>query len=270
MVEERENIFKKRKYGITLVSLVITIVILMILAGVTISFVFMGEGIVNRAENSAIKMNTTQEKEQNILQELEKEMLKAAKETIKTSGTDKIKLEESSAGELKDYKIYGESLQNGVPTPETPALISNLGESGNIKMVNYGKNLYKTAEDYNYNDYGLLVQAEENKSTFYIHGTPTQTGNILATFGPVVEQGKYRIKIEGKNLDYYYIQTKSDSHDWLNIKLSNSIQCLLNEVYNFELTEKCQIRIGLGVTNLNTVYNHEEYKVLLQEASRRR
>ena len=53
---EVKNYFKKAKYqecGITLVALVVTIIVLLILAGVTISMATSGSGIFGRAKNAA-------------------------------------------------------------------------------------------------------------------------------------------------------------------------------------------------------------------------
>lgn len=47
----------KKENGITLVALVVTIIVLLILAGVSLSMVFSQDGIFQRAENAANKWN---------------------------------------------------------------------------------------------------------------------------------------------------------------------------------------------------------------------
>ena len=58
--------FKKEK-GITLVALVVTIVVLLILAGVSISLVLSNNGIINKAKESKTQYQNAANYEQNIL-----------------------------------------------------------------------------------------------------------------------------------------------------------------------------------------------------------
>lgn len=59
----------KKENGITLVALVVTIIVLLILAGVSLSMVFSQDGIFNRAENAANKWNQATVNEANYLNE---------------------------------------------------------------------------------------------------------------------------------------------------------------------------------------------------------
>ncbi len=54
--------FKKEK-GITLIALVVTIIILLILAGVTLSLAFSSEGLFARARNAADRYSDAQDNE---------------------------------------------------------------------------------------------------------------------------------------------------------------------------------------------------------------
>ena len=58
--------FKKEK-GITLVALVVTIVVLLILAGVSISLVLSNDGVINKAKESKTQYQNAANYEQNIL-----------------------------------------------------------------------------------------------------------------------------------------------------------------------------------------------------------
>ena len=53
----------KKENGITLVALVITIIVLLILAGVSISLVFNGDGLFERANSAAYKYNEAKNEE---------------------------------------------------------------------------------------------------------------------------------------------------------------------------------------------------------------
>lgn len=62
MVKSQKNY--KSNSGITLIALVITIIVLLILVGVSLNLVMGNEGILNRAENAEKKHNAGSEKEQ--------------------------------------------------------------------------------------------------------------------------------------------------------------------------------------------------------------
>ena len=61
----------KNKSGITLVALIITIIILLILAGVILSFVFNG-GILDKAQSAVNEYENASQKEQNLLDQINK------------------------------------------------------------------------------------------------------------------------------------------------------------------------------------------------------
>lgn len=55
---------RRKEQGITLIALVVTIIVLLILAGVTIALVLGQDGIINKAETAAERTNESQELEQ--------------------------------------------------------------------------------------------------------------------------------------------------------------------------------------------------------------
>ena len=61
----------KKETGITLVALVVTIIVLLILAGVSLSMVFSQDGIFQRAENAANKWNAAAANEATYLNNFE-------------------------------------------------------------------------------------------------------------------------------------------------------------------------------------------------------
>lgn len=60
----------KQEKGITLIALVVTIVVLLILAGVSINAIFNDNGIIKRAQEAQNKMNEAQQKDLNSMNEL--------------------------------------------------------------------------------------------------------------------------------------------------------------------------------------------------------
>ena len=82
---------QKTSEGITLIALVITIIVLLILAGVAINVVFNQEDLFNRANEAASKWNTAQQKEQNELNNIIHEL----QSLFKTEVTDNVLMEKS-------------------------------------------------------------------------------------------------------------------------------------------------------------------------------
>lgn len=80
---------KKYNKGITLVALVITIIVLLILAGITITFVLGQNGIIGRAQESGKTYGQSETNELNDLNSLEDQMIAATSrdENVKTTFT---------------------------------------------------------------------------------------------------------------------------------------------------------------------------------------
>ena len=66
----KKNYLKEK--GITLIALVVTIVVLLILAGVSINALFGDSGIINKAKDAQNRMNNAQESDLNALNDLDK------------------------------------------------------------------------------------------------------------------------------------------------------------------------------------------------------
>lgn len=86
----------KQERGVTLIALVVTIVVLLILAGVSINAIFSDNGIIKRAQEAQNKMNEAQQKELNSINELNNWLdnrinTKKDTETEKTEGKYKLK-----------------------------------------------------------------------------------------------------------------------------------------------------------------------------------
>ena len=62
---------RREEKGITLVALVVTIIVLIILAGVTLNIVLDNDGIINKAKQAAEDYENAQREEQEILGQVE-------------------------------------------------------------------------------------------------------------------------------------------------------------------------------------------------------
>ena len=65
---------RREEKGITLVALVVTIIVLIILAGVTLNIVLDNDGIINKAKQAAEDYENSQKEEEELLAEIEKNM----------------------------------------------------------------------------------------------------------------------------------------------------------------------------------------------------
>ena len=131
----------KRKSGITLVALIITIIILLILAGVSLSFVFNG-GILDKSQQAVNEYENASQKEQDLLdkidQYLENELGEIANDEPKVPSVD----EDGLATE--DTTIVAKddpSIQIVIPEGFAPAILqtgttqSLPGENGAVKEI---------------------------------------------------------------------------------------------------------------------------------------
>ena len=66
----KKNLNKLKEKGITLIALVVTIIILLILAGVTLNMAMNGDGLFSRARNAADKYKKAQEDETKLISEI--------------------------------------------------------------------------------------------------------------------------------------------------------------------------------------------------------
>ena len=62
---------RRKEKGITLVALVVTIIVLLILAGVTLNIVLDNDGIINKTKEGAEEYENAQKAEQELLGEIE-------------------------------------------------------------------------------------------------------------------------------------------------------------------------------------------------------
>ncbi len=73
-LKNKKKVQSLKEKGITLIALVVTIIILLILAGVTLNMAMSGNGLFSRARNAADKYKKAQEDEQDLISEIGKEM----------------------------------------------------------------------------------------------------------------------------------------------------------------------------------------------------
>ena len=132
-MKERDNELIKRKVkrvslkerGITLIALVVTIIVLLILTGVTLNMALSDNGLFKRAQEAADKYKKAQEDEEDILEELENQLdnltsilMADAKEKGKFENTtvveDKYGNKIVIPGKFKIAENSGDTVQEGI------------------------------------------------------------------------------------------------------------------------------------------------------------
>ena len=147
---------KLKEKGITLIALVVTIIILLILAGVTLNMAMSGDGLFSRARNAADKYKKAQEDEAKLISEIGKEMnseyvgeyvtgynpkTKTDGCTIgmQTSGTETaqtIKADEKMKWRIWDYDGTTLRLISETPTTTTLQLKDKAGYNNGVYAIN--------------------------------------------------------------------------------------------------------------------------------------
>ena len=93
MIRKINKQFKEK--GITLIALVVTIVILLILAGVTLNLSLSQNGLFSRAQNATDKYKKAQDDEEKMIEELERQFEKPLVQTITETNHGNIEAKDS-------------------------------------------------------------------------------------------------------------------------------------------------------------------------------
>ncbi len=115
-LKNKKKVQSLKEKGITLIALVVTIIILLILAGVTLNMAMSGEGLFSRARNAADKYKKAQEDEAKLISEIGKEMndeyVGAYIEGYKpTGGTCTITKEQSGIGDEDTVNLNNKTIK---------------------------------------------------------------------------------------------------------------------------------------------------------------
>lgn len=97
---------KRKNEGITLVALVITIIVLIILAGVTLSMVVGDNGIITKAKEAKQNMSNATAEEKELLQNMLNEMNEIENDNIINKGVTIKELVENGTIKIGDYVSY--------------------------------------------------------------------------------------------------------------------------------------------------------------------
>ncbi len=152
----------KRNYsnqtGITLIALVITIVVLLILAGVSINTLFGDNGIIKKAQDAQNRMNNAQESDLNALNELDEFIYDATGKLPSTEDTTPYYPDGTFSKVSRTNLSNGLVIQDGsgneyvwIEVPKTAEVYPKAG----LKITNFTETEYKAIETdlHTYTDY---------------------------------------------------------------------------------------------------------------------
>ena len=127
---KNSNIFPKNNKGITLIALVITIVVLLILAGVTIN-IAINNGILNNSKKAVDEYKVSEYKE-NIEVIKTGEQFKKISENLQDSLKDLVVSKLNDEDWVKNVESTGEENQIKIVTEDNYVIIAKIDENGNI------------------------------------------------------------------------------------------------------------------------------------------
>ena len=184
--KEKMKTKDKRNYlkqsGITLIALVVTIVVLLILTGVSINAIFGQDGIIQKAKDSQNKMNQATQNDLDSINELDKLISSLTNKTTEESVPDELEryfLGEDKKGKLLNGMIKEEEeniifIGNDIiPDAETSIKYKDMEEGADEESINI-KIEYK-------NDYYIVTWNPETAMTKTIKKVTKMTITIFDT-----------------------------------------------------------------------------------------
>lgn len=107
----------QKEKGITLVALVVTIVVLLILAGVSINLVLGENGLITQAKEAKTRTSAEEENEQQILKDASETIEDITSEVAEVKDSEPGKLEESNGkyiiNSIEDLVVFANETTNG-------------------------------------------------------------------------------------------------------------------------------------------------------------
>jgi len=192
------NLLKNKK-GITLIALVITIIVLLILAGVSISMLTNNNGILNKAQKAVKETELGQKKENEILKGIENTIDDALK-GINGENTSKVTIEEAIIQKetfKKTTQIIDKNGNEMLWVPANYKIVADV-DGENSSNIDYGEdNLPQVNE-------GIVIEDEKHNQFVWV---------------PVPEISEMYDKVNKVGQVYYYAKS-SDGTDSIPIKIA--------------------------------------------------
>ena len=245
--------------GITLVALVITIIVLLILAGVTINMVLGDEGIIGKAELASKKQEEVSQKEEEDIKNssMNAEFISAGiKELTYTSkaltGSGEVNQLTKLGYIVEGNKVYKQNSEGNKELIATKVMIGDLNEDGVI----------------NSSDSTLLIQAYSNdgfqEEYQKIVADCNFDGWINLEDETILEQiylaGSYTIdqNTKPKNVSEIFFESKQEYMDRLLIEIG-----IDNKIVEKEWQRRYNLYIKPNTVKLSTLYKARDEYILI-------
>ena len=165
-------------------------------------------------------------------------------EIVKTVSGNVISVSDSADYRLLGLKLYGKSVQDGVPTPESPVEIESVGDGGNITTQVRGTNLLYFP-DSNVVHNGITF--ETSGGIVKISGTSTAESNIRSNLS--ISTGTYYVSgnVSGVIFRVVYRYSSDDDYTYCNAPSSFTLTGTPYEIF-------AQILVLAGNTVNATIY----------------
>lgn len=173
------------------------------------------------------------------------------------SGVPPITLQKCKGVDLVDYKIYGNSVQNGTPTPETPIEVESVGEKTKNLIPEWKEGwiipdngvLSVTYPNRKYTDY---IPIESNKS-YYVSGGGTYSNWTLYDENYNFLEGQ--IFNSSRHIKYSlakYVRIAHPNSNVGNIQLEEGTEATEYEPYGYRIPVKVS---GKNLLNINEYFS---------------
>ena len=205
----------KKQGGITLIALVITIVVLLILAGVSVNAIIGDEGIVNKAKEAQIKMNEAQQNDRNSLNSLSNWLDEALNEIV-----DNTNGENTTSGNTTGGNTTGGNTTGGGETPENQSPKVTIGGAEvTLTEQNVGQYLGKVVSNYKSGATGTTESITIGSTSYTVS---TQYRLYYVDFDNKYGDGEGTIYLKADcTSNNYALQTDTTSADAENVKIKN-------------------------------------------------
>lgn len=188
-----------------------------------------------------------------------KQILTASSEN--TEDTANLELTKTFEGNLSNYRIYGNSIQNGTPSVENPIEILSVGENEDITLINRGKNYINEKVEWQASS-GVNQTFSNGIWTF--ENTDESNGTYLYYY-VTLKPGTYTYSVKGLSSSQITIYDITNSNTVATFNTGST------ESTSFTLSEKAEIRItggyvdALSTLTMNNVQLEEGSQVTSYE-----
>ena len=171
---------------------------------------------------------------------------------ITLSGADSYTVQDTANYPLLVLNLYGESVQDGTPTPDAPVDIVSVGDDGNVSLTTCGKNFvqYSNAST----GYGGITFTLNSDNSITVNGTATSLVNSSAmSTALLLPNGDYIVSgcAEGGTSDTYKLTLRMYKSDGTSkyVSVTKETKITIDDSIT-KILLYCEIYEGITANNL--------------------